>query len=108
MELNSLPRGVLEGQDGFLDDVHALSDLVLLDDERRGQSDDVTMGGLGQQSVVTEVHAHPPSIVVWGGTHTSSSWFKYPTQFTEGIMSKLKMHKMCLKLNYAAKIIEKK
>ena len=89
MELNSLPRRVLEGQDGFLDDVHALSDLVLLDDERRGQSDDVTMGGFGQQSVVTEVHAHCPGIVVWGGRHTSS-WFKYPTQFTERISTEAK------------------
>ena len=44
----------LEGQDGSLDDVDALPQLVLFDDEGRGQADDVAVGGLGQQSVVTQ------------------------------------------------------
>lgn len=44
----------LEGQDGSLDDVDTLPYLVLFDDEGRGQADDVTVGGLGQQSVVAQ------------------------------------------------------
>jgi len=39
---------------------------VLFDDEGRGQADDVTVSGLGQESVVTETQAHFPGIVVWG------------------------------------------
>lgn len=31
--------------------------------EGRGQSDDVTMSGLGQETVVTETQAHLPCIV---------------------------------------------
>lgn len=57
-------RAVLEGHDGSLDDVGTLSDLVVFNDEGRGQTDDVTVGGLGQQSVVTETHAHSPGIIV--------------------------------------------
>lgn len=44
----------LEGHDGSLDDIDTFVQLVLFDDEGRGQADDVTMGGLGQQSVVTK------------------------------------------------------
>lgn len=44
----------LEGHDGALDDVDTFAQLVLLDDEGRGQADDVPVGGLGQQSVVTK------------------------------------------------------
>lgn len=55
---------VLEGHDGSLDDVSTLSDLVVFNDEGRGQTDDVTVGGLGQQSVVTETDAHSPGIIV--------------------------------------------
>lgn len=54
----------LEGHDGPLDDVDALAQLVLLDDERRGQSDDVAVCGLGQQAIVTETQAHLPGIIV--------------------------------------------
>lgn len=57
-------EGVLEGHDGSLDDVSTLSDLVVFNDEGRGQTDDVTVGGLGQQSVVTETDAHSPGIIV--------------------------------------------
>lgn len=46
--------GGLEGHDGSLDDVDTFAQLVLFDDEGRGQADDVTMGGLCQQSVVTK------------------------------------------------------
>ncbi len=44
----------LEGHDGSLDDIDAFVQLVLFDDEGWGQADDVTMGGLGQQAVVTK------------------------------------------------------
>lgn len=56
----------LEGHDGALDDVDALAQLVLLDDEGRGQADDVAVGGLRQQAVVTETQTHLPGVVVWG------------------------------------------
>lgn len=46
--------GCSEGQDSPLDDFHALPQLVLFDNERRGKADDVAVGGLSQQSVVTE------------------------------------------------------
>lgn len=57
----------LEGHDGSLDDIDALAQLMLIDDEGWGQSDDVTVGGLGEQSVVTEAQADLPGIVVWTG-----------------------------------------
>lgn len=44
----------LEGQDGSLDDVDTFVQLMVFNDEGRGQADDVTVGGLGQQSVVTK------------------------------------------------------
>lgn len=44
----------LEGHDGCLDYIDTLAELMLFDDEGGGQADDVTMGGLGQQSVVTK------------------------------------------------------
>lgn len=54
----------LKGHDGPLDDLDALVQLVFIDGEGRGQADDVTVGGLGQQSVVTKAQAHLPSIVI--------------------------------------------
>lgn len=36
-----------EGQDGLVDDLHRLPDLVLLDHQWGRQPDDVAMGGLG-------------------------------------------------------------
>lgn len=57
----------VERHDGSLDDVDAFAQLVFLDDEGRGQADDVTVGGLGQQSVVAEAQAHLPGVVVWRG-----------------------------------------
>lgn len=57
-------RGRLKGQDGSLDDVSALANLVLFDDEGRGQANDVAVGGLGQQSVVTKAQADLPGVVV--------------------------------------------
>lgn len=57
-------RGRLKGQDGSLDDVSALANLVLFDDEGRGQANDVTVGGLGQQSVVTKAQADLPGVIV--------------------------------------------
>ena len=57
-------NGCLEGQDGSLYDIDAFLQLVLLDDEGRGQSDDVTMGGLSQQPIVTETQAHLPGIII--------------------------------------------
>lgn len=54
----------LEGQDGSLDDVDTLTELILFDDEGWGQPDDVTVGGLSQQSIVTEAQAHLPGIIV--------------------------------------------
>lgn len=62
----------LEGHDGSLDDVDALAQLVLVDDEGRSQSDDVAVGGLGKQSVVTEPQADLPGIVVWTGYNNKS------------------------------------
>lgn len=61
-----LSRCGLEGQDGALDDVDAFVQLVLVDDEGGSQADDVTVGGLGQESVVTETQAHLPRVVVFG------------------------------------------
>lgn len=58
-------RGRLEGQDGSLDDVNALANLVLLDDEGRGQANDVTVSGLGQESVVPKAQADLPGVIVW-------------------------------------------
>lgn len=55
---------LLKGHDGSLDDLYAFMQLVFIDDEGRGQADDVTMGGLGQQPVVTKAQAHLPSITV--------------------------------------------
>jgi len=43
-----------EGQDGSLDDVDTFVHLVLFNDEGGCQADDVTVCGLGQQSVVTK------------------------------------------------------
>lgn len=57
--------GVLEGKDGSLDDVGTFAQLILFNNEGRGQADDVTMGGLGQQSVVTKTQAHLPSVIVY-------------------------------------------
>lgn len=54
----------LKGHDGPLDDLDALVQLALIDDEGRGQADDVTMGGLGQQPVVTKAQAHLPSVII--------------------------------------------
>lgn len=59
-----------ERQDGLVDDLHRLLDLVLLDDERRGQPDDVAVRRLGQQPVVSESQAHLPRVVVWRETDT--------------------------------------
>lgn len=57
--------GGLKGQDGSLDDVDALANLVLLDDEGRGKANDVAVGGLGQQSIVAKAQADPPGVIVW-------------------------------------------
>lgn len=38
----------LKGHYGPLNDIDAFLHLVFIDDERRGQADDVTVGGLGQ------------------------------------------------------------
>ncbi len=57
----------LEGHDRSLDDVDTFVQLVLFDDEGRGKADDVTMSGLGQQSVVAKAQAHFPGVVIWGG-----------------------------------------
>lgn len=57
----------LERQDGLVDDFDALSDFILLDDEGRGQADDVAVRGLGQQPVVAEPQTHLPGIVVCNG-----------------------------------------
>ena len=54
----------LEGHDGSLDDVSTFAQLVLLDSKGRGKADDVTVGGLGQQSIVTEAQANLPSVII--------------------------------------------
>lgn len=56
--------GYLKGQDGSLNNVNALAHLVLFDDEGRGEANDVTVGGLGQQSVVAKAQADLPGIIV--------------------------------------------
>lgn len=56
--------GHLKGQDGSLDDVDALANLVLFDNEGRGKANDVTVCGLGQQSVVAKAQANLPGIIV--------------------------------------------
>lgn len=38
----------LKGHDGSLDDLYTFMQLLFVDDEGRGQADDVTVGGLGQ------------------------------------------------------------
>lgn len=55
-----------ERQDGFVDDFDGLSDLILLDDEGRGQADDVAVRGLGQEPVVAEPQTQLPGVVVFG------------------------------------------
>lgn len=55
---------VLKGHDGPLDDLYAFIQLVFFDGEGRGQADDVTVGGLGQQPVVTKSQAHLPSVII--------------------------------------------
>lgn len=55
-----------EGQDGLVDDFDGLPDFILLDDEGRGQPDDVAVRGLGQEPVVAEPQTHLPGIVVFG------------------------------------------
>ena len=42
------------------DDVHALHQLFLRDDQRRREPDDVAVGGLGEQAVVAEQEAKLP------------------------------------------------
>ena len=54
----------LEGHDGSLDDIDTFVQLMFIDDKRRGQSDDVTVGGLGQQSIVTKTQTHFPGVIV--------------------------------------------
>lgn len=54
----------LKGHDGSLDDLYTFMQLLFVDDERRGQADDVTVGGLGQQPVVTKAQTHLPSITI--------------------------------------------
>lgn len=54
----------LKGHDGSLDDLYAFMQLLFVDGEGRGQADDVTVGGLGQQPIVTKAQAHLPSITV--------------------------------------------
>lgn len=56
-------RGHLKGQDGFLDDVDALANLVLFDGEGRGKANYVTVGRLGQQSVVAKAEANLPGVI---------------------------------------------
>lgn len=53
-----------EGQDGLMDDFDALSDFVLLNDQRRGQPDDVAMGGFGEEPVIAQPQTHLPGVVV--------------------------------------------
>ena len=68
----------LEGQDGPLDDINTLPDLILFDDEGWGQSDDVTMSGLGQQAIVTETKANSPCIITWRRrNHILSNVYNY-------------------------------
>ena len=44
------------------EDGEGLHQLLLCDDEGRGQPDDVIMGGLGQQSTVSQLLTHIPCI----------------------------------------------
>lgn len=55
---------LLEGHDGPLNDIDGFLEFMLPDDQRRGQSDDVPMGGLGQESVVPKAQANLPGIIV--------------------------------------------
>ena len=49
-----------EGEDGLLDDVDALAQLLLAHDERRCEADLVSVRRLGEQTVVAQTQAHVP------------------------------------------------
>lgn len=55
-----------ERQDGLVDDLHRLPDLVLLDHQRRREPDDVAVRRLGQKPVISQPQAHLPSIIIFG------------------------------------------
>jgi len=55
---------LVHGEDGALNNVTTLLRLALGDDEGRGKADDVAVGGLGQQAVVSQLQAHVPGIVL--------------------------------------------
>ena len=55
--------GLLEGADGFLDELHGLAQLLLVDAERRGEADDVLVGGFGQHTEVAHLDADIPSLL---------------------------------------------
>ena len=51
-------------QHGARDDLQTLLQLQLVDDKGRGKTDDVTVCGLGQQTIVPELEAHVPGAVL--------------------------------------------
>ena len=55
-------NAVLTRIDSGHNDFTRLSDLVLSDDEGWGQTQDVVMGGLAQQTTVPQSHCHFPRI----------------------------------------------
>ena len=50
-------------QNSATDDVQTLLQLQLVDDQGRGKTDEVTMRGLGQQTIVPQLDAHIPCVV---------------------------------------------
>lgn len=48
--------------DGAADDANAVEQLLLVDDQRRGEADDVAVGGFGQQAAVAQPKTYLPSV----------------------------------------------
>ena len=56
-----------EGHDHPGNDVHTLGELVLCDAEWWSKADDVSVGGLSQQSIVPQFQADIPGVMTWRG-----------------------------------------
>ena len=53
-----------ERQDGLVNDFHGLLNFILLDHKRGCKPDDVTVGWLGQKSIISKSQTHFPSITI--------------------------------------------
>lgn len=60
----TLKAACSEWQNGLMNYFDALSDFILLNDERWCQPNDITVRGFGEKSVITKPQAHLPSIII--------------------------------------------